>query len=117
MISREEAKQAIIDAGLKLIEILDTGQMWGVIDDLPGMYRMHVCSWTSSQDKAYCYCSVYQVFSTNPYEHRYSTDINNWMTFKDINSLKYAKECQMESLYKHQKDAHIRDIEYALESL
>ncbi len=29
MISREEAKQAIIDAGLKLIENPDTGQMWG----------------------------------------------------------------------------------------
>ena len=115
MISREEAKQAIIDAGLKLIENLDTGQMWGVIDDIPGMYRMHVCDWC--QDKAYCYCSVYPVFTTNPYEHKYSTDINNWMTFKDINSIKFAKDSQMESLYRHQKNAHIRDIEYTLEAL
>lgn len=117
MISREEAKQAIIDTGLKLIENPDTGQMWGVIDDIPGMPRMHVCSWSSTQDKAYCYCSVYPVFTMTPYEHMYSTDINNWITFKDINSIKYAKDSQMESLYRHQKNAHIRDIEYALETL
>lgn len=117
MISREEAKQAIIDAGLKLIEIPDAEQIWGVIDDIPGMSRMHVCTWISSEGEAYCYCSVYPVFTTIPYEHRYSTDINNWVTFKDINSIKYAKDCQMESLYRQQKNAHIRDIEYALEGL
>lgn len=115
MISREEAKQAIIDAGLKLLENPDTGQMRGVIDDIPEMSRMHVCNWT--QDKAYCYCSVYPVFTMTPYEHKYSTNINNWITFKDINSIKYAKDSQIESLYEHKKNAHIRDIEHALESL
>lgn len=117
MISREEAKQAIIDAGLKLIENPDTGQMLGVIDDIPGMSRMFVCDWSSLHDKAYCYCSVYPVFTINPYEHKYWTDINNWITFKDINSIKYAKDSQMESLYRHQKQAHDKDIEHALELL
>lgn len=117
MISREEAKQAIIDAGLKLIENPDTGQMLGVIDDIPGMSRMFVCDWSSLHDKAYCYCSVYPVFTITPYEHKYWTDINNWITFKDINSIKYAKDSQMESLYRHQKQAHDKDIEHALELL
>ena len=117
MISREEAKQAIIDAGLKLIENPTTGQMWGVLDDIPGMARMFVCNWSSLQENAHCYCSVYPGFTTTPYKHTYSTDINNWMTFKDINSLKYAKDCQMESLYRHQKQAYDKDIEHALESL
>lgn len=117
MISYEEAKQAIIDAGLKLLENPDTGQMWGVIDDIPGMTRMFVCDWSSLWDRAYCYCSVCPVFTMTPYEHRYSSDFNNWMTFKDINSVKYAKDSQMESLYRHQKQAHDEDIEHALESL
>ena len=117
MISREEAKQAIIDAGLKLLENPVTGQMWGVIEDIPGMPRMNVCTWSLVQEKAYCYCSVYPVFTMTPFDHRYSTDINNWITFKDINSIKYAKDCQMQSLYRHQKNAHDKDIEYALEDL
>ena len=117
MISREEAKQAIIDAGLKLLENPDTGQMWGVIDDIPGMYRMFVCDWSSLQDKAYCYCSVRPVFTMTPYEYKYSTNINNWITFKDINSIKYAKDSQMKSLYRYQKQTHDKDIEHALESL
>ena len=117
MISHEEAKQAIIDAGLKLLENPDTGQMWGVIDDIPGMNSMLICNWSSLHDEAYCYCSVCPVFTMTPYEHKYSTDINNWITFKDINSIKYAKDSQMESLYRHQKQAHDKDIEHALESL
>ena len=116
-ITHEEARRCIVESGLKLIENRVTGQLWGVIDDMPNIDRMCICTWYGPEVGARCFCSVIPRFALYPAKDWYMTNLNDWISFKDIRRVIYAKNHQLDSLYRQLRDKYDRDIENALEVL